>query len=280
MDFSNERYVRLYVRDTTAWKLLKFEGQSVWTLLYRRADRSGVISLSGVEPWEAAVLHCDFPEEVAKVGMQRCLDRGWIVRDGDRLVFPKYIEANETPQSDAQRVREHRAREREARAKLKPPPVDVCNETLPRSNETLSNSNAEKRPVTSGNSVPYRAVPEEELRPPPTREGPSLFRIGHDLIRDAIGNQYGDEWRRQLERIGEKPDPERRAVVAAISCDPWCRANKTSVNPDHVLKHWAKYAAGNPPLKSVVRSRYAGPSRVPTAEEYAQDAKEKAPWEM
>lgn len=274
MDFSNERYVRLYVRDTTSWKLLKWEGQTVWTLLYRKADRSGVIGLDGLEPWEAAALHCDLPEEVSKAGMQRCLARGWVVQDGDRLVFPKYIAANETPQSDAQRVREHRAREREARAKLKHA-SEERNETLHPDNDSLQNRNVEKRPVTSGNSVLCRAVPpvqEEKEESPPAR-------VGSDLIQSATGIFYGAQWRHELGLIGMKPDAERVAVQAAISCDSWCKTNKTSVNPTHVLKHWARYAAGNPPMKSVARSRFAGPSRVPTAAEYARDAEEKAPWE-
>lgn len=143
-----------------------------------------------------------------------------------------------------------------------------------------------KRSPTAGNDstpVPQKDKKEEirlEEREAPAPDGPTPFRIGHDLIRDAIGNQYGNEWRRELESIGVKPEGERRAVQAAISRDPWCKANKTSVNPTHVLKHWAKYAAGNPPLKSVVRAavggKYAGPSRVATAEEYADQGED--PW--
>lgn len=260
MDFSNERYVRLYVRDTTSWKLLKWEGQAVWTLLYRKADRSGVISLDGLEPWEAATLHCDLPEEVSKPGMERCLARGWVVRDGDRLVFPKYIEANETPMSDAQRARESRGK----RAALSQ------NVTAPSQNVTECHT--ESRGVTPSHtaslltvpSVP--AVPEEELRTPPTR-------VASDLIQSATGVFFGAEWGRELQAIGIKPDVERTAVLAAIRGDPWCKANKNAVDPRHVLKHWAKYAAGNPPLKQVVRAavsgKYAGPSQVAAAEDYA-----------
>jgi hypothetical protein len=269
MDFSNERYVRLYVRDTTSWKLLKWEGQTVWTLLYRKADRSGVISLDGLEPWEAATLHCDLPEEVSKPGMERCLARGWVVRDGDRLVFPKYIEANETPMSDAQRARESRAK----RASL--------SQTVTASSQNVTDCHAESHAVTPSHTASHGvtlnravpAVPEEELRTPPTR-------VASDLIQSATGVFFGTEWARELQLIGIKPDVERAAVLAAIRGDPWCKANKNAVDPRHVLKHWAKYAAGNPPLKSVVRAavggKYAGPSRVATAEEYADQGED--PW--
>jgi hypothetical protein len=259
MDFANERYVRLYVRNTTGWKLLRWEGRTVWTLLYREADRSGVISLDGLEPWEAAALHCELPEEVAKIGMQRCVERGWIVVDGDRLVFPKYLEANETPQSDAQRQRESRAKRAVTKRDDQSQNVTECH--------------GQSHGVTSCHSDPIRSDPAEELRPPPAR-------VASDLIQSATGVFFGAEWRNDLERIGMKPEVERTAVLAAIRGDPWCKANKSAVNPQHVLKHWARYAAGNPPLKPVARGRFAGPSRVPTAEEYARDAQEKAPWEM
>lgn len=134
--------------------------------------------------------------------------------------------------------------------------------------------NAVTNGVGNASPVPSRPVPyrEEKEEPPPAR-------VGSDLIQSATGIFYGAQWRHELGLIGMKPDAERVAVQAAISCDSWCKTNKTSVNPTHVLKHWARYAAGNPPMKSVARSRFAGPSRVPTAAEYARDAEEKAPWE-
>jgi len=88
------------------------------------------------------------------------LELGVIVHDADRLVFPRFIEGNETPQSDAQRVREHREREKLKRAALK-------RNVTTQGNETLQIDNAAQRLDTPSNSVPCRAVlnraePEEE----------------------------------------------------------------------------------------------------------------------
>lgn len=174
MDFGNERYVRLYVRDTVTWKRLGWDGQNALTQLLRKADRSGVIDLGGIEPWETLVVLCGAPEDVARRGTARCLELACIVHDGDRLVFPRYLEAQEATQSGAQRVREHRARERELRAQLKQNVTVVSNETLP-------NANAVKRGETTGNSVPYRAVPyraEEESAREATPTSQHQLRIG------------------------------------------------------------------------------------------------------
>jgi hypothetical protein len=39
MDYANERYVRLYTRDTTTVKLLGWQGRLVWWSLLRKLDR-------------------------------------------------------------------------------------------------------------------------------------------------------------------------------------------------------------------------------------------------
>lgn len=257
MDWSNESYVRLYVRNTTTWRRLGFEGQTMLMHLLRIVDRAGVLDIEDMSPGEAASLHTGAPAEFAELGMSKLLELKALIHDGTRLVFPNFIEAQEATKSDRQRQKE--SRERRA----------VTN----RDERSLivTKSHELSQVVTSGHSLLCSAVPDL-TDPPPAR-------VGSDLIQSATGIFYGAQWRHELELIGMKPDAERVAVQAAISCDSWCKTNKTSVNPTHVLKHWARYAAGNPPMKSVARSRFAGPSRVPTAAEYAADKVEKAPWE-
>jgi hypothetical protein len=110
VDFANERYIRVYTRNTTTLKLLGFDGRAVLWHILREMDRSGVLDLGGLAPWEAAMLHSGCSEEVARAGIDACLKRECLVHDGDRLVAPRYIEANETPQSDKQRAKESRER--------------------------------------------------------------------------------------------------------------------------------------------------------------------------
>lgn len=108
MDFSNEHYVRLYTRDTTTWLRLGWDAQCVFGQVLRKMDMAGVMDIDGLEPWEAVVVHCRAPEDVARRGMARCLELGVLEHNGSYLVAPKYIEANTASKSDKQRQKEHR----------------------------------------------------------------------------------------------------------------------------------------------------------------------------
>lgn len=167
MDFANERYVRLYVRDTITWKRLGWDGQNVLTQLLRKADRSGVIDLGGVEPWEVPVVLCGAPEDQARRGMARILELECAVQDGDRLVFPRYIEANECAQSDAQRQRESRAK-RGAISNYPPPkPVTKRDD---RQSQNVTECHELSQDVTDGHNLSLRAVPCRALPADPEEE--------------------------------------------------------------------------------------------------------------
>lgn len=168
MDFTNERYVRLYVRDTVTWKRLGWDGQNALTQLLRKADRSGVIDLNGIEPWEAVVVLCGAPEEQARRGMARLLELEVVAHEDGRLLFPRYLEANECKQSDAQRQRESRAR----RGPIsRNPPPDVTKRDHKESqnvtdchgqSQGVTGSHTESQTVTpclAVPSVPYQPVP-------------------------------------------------------------------------------------------------------------------------
>lgn len=225
MDFANERYVRWYVRDTTTFKRLKFEGQCVLGLLLRKADRAGVIDIGpDVEPWEAAVLHIEgCPEKFARLGMARLLKERVIVHDGDRLVFPRYIEANETPMSDKQRAKESRAKRatldphEQLRLPLQPlahsprraaadpssqPPsqnVTPASRNVSQPSRAVTPRHAESHAVTPCRTVPYRAVPSSLTETnsslsTPDPSSPSGARARESWERGGVGegNDNGD----------------------------------------------------------------------------------------
>jgi hypothetical protein len=107
MDWSNERYVRLYVRDTKTWKKARWEGQCLFMMLLRIVDRAGV--LDDIEdPVEDLSLMTGLPEEVVQVGYERLEKSGAVELRGSYLLIPNFIEAQEASKSDAQRQRESR----------------------------------------------------------------------------------------------------------------------------------------------------------------------------
>lgn len=119
MRWSDERYVRLYTRDTLTWLGWSLEAQGLFALLLRKVDRAGLLHLgrhglrgvaaavghgsrwATIEPALAELVH---PETGAFV----------LVGSGDTLalLLPKFIEAQEARASDAQRQREKRERDR------------------------------------------------------------------------------------------------------------------------------------------------------------------------
>jgi hypothetical protein len=128
VDWSNERYVRIYTRDTKTWKLLGWEGQAVLCLLARRFDRSGL--LDDVRSGEdvALMIGGGFPEEIASIGLDKILKHDVMVLTAGGLLWPNFMEAQESSKSNTQRQREFRDKRR-AEAKLK---VLSVNESKPR----------------------------------------------------------------------------------------------------------------------------------------------------
>jgi hypothetical protein len=111
MDWSNERYVRLYTRDTVTWKLFDWQARSVLMHLLRKVDRSGVLDV-GDDGIEGAAAVLELPLGLVEAGMPQLIARGTVVSIAGRYVLPNFLEAQEAPQSDAMRAREHRARRR------------------------------------------------------------------------------------------------------------------------------------------------------------------------
>jgi hypothetical protein len=116
MDWSNERYVRLYCSDTKSWLLFGWEGQAVLSLLLRKVDRSGMLDDVYDAEDVALMLGSGFPVDVAERGLSRLTKKGTVVITESGLLVPNYIEAQETPKSDAQRQRDARENRR-AKAK-------------------------------------------------------------------------------------------------------------------------------------------------------------------
>jgi hypothetical protein len=111
MDWSNERYVRMYVRDTETWLELSWQARSVWMHVLRKVDRAGVLETRrGVR---GIALIVAMPTEIVEVALPELLADGCLRPHPIGYVVPNFIAAQEAPQSDRQRSRESRARRRD-----------------------------------------------------------------------------------------------------------------------------------------------------------------------
>lgn len=305
MDWSNEEYVRVYTRDTTTWKLLEWDGQCVLMQVLRRLDRSGVLELAGLQPWEAVVIHCGAPSDVAMSGMGKCLARGVLIRNGDYLVAPKFREAQTASKSDKQRQKESREKRRTSALEPTPPPdSDVTKRDDSESHGVTSESqdvtkcHAESHAVTNGHALSLSALRHVALQPSATRcsaaaAGPEVDRPIEPGSTAAVLR----EWHLATATTGtprglfelvqaceaqaraEKTTPEAIAkrTITAFRADPYVQRERAGFGL--LVKQLDRWVG--PP--SVSTLRFKGPSKVASAEEYAADAamsEEEAPWNV
>jgi hypothetical protein len=167
MRWEDERYVRVFTRDTAELIALGWEARALLWELLRKADRAGLVELGRTGARGVAGL-TGIPLEVVERALPILLEDGCVTKGDGRLVLPNYIAAQETPQSDKARKREQRERARS----------DALHPVTERDSgsQNVNKSHVRSREVTSGHSVPCRAVPDPPVGPPagdaPTPEEP------------------------------------------------------------------------------------------------------------
>jgi len=120
VDYPNERYIRFYSRDTVTFSTWPWEAQALLGPLMRKLDRAGVLDTGDHDPIDAVwSLYPRWPREMIEVGLGAMLRAGTVIHEGDRLLMPRFMEAQEASQTDAQRQRESRARKRDQAAVTK-----------------------------------------------------------------------------------------------------------------------------------------------------------------
>ena len=87
MDYSNERWVRLYTRDTATWKLVDWRARTVLLHILRKADRAGVIDVGKDGELGLAAL-LELPREIVADGLRQLLDRAAIAGEHAGVVDP------------------------------------------------------------------------------------------------------------------------------------------------------------------------------------------------
>lgn len=112
MNWGDERYARVYCRNTIDLIAMGWQARAVWWELLRHADRSGVIPL-GKHGTRGLAALIDVPADVVADALPILANDGCVQVGTTELVIPNYLAAQEAPRSDAARKREQRERERE-----------------------------------------------------------------------------------------------------------------------------------------------------------------------
>lgn len=274
MDWSNEAYVRLYVRNTTTWRRLGFEGQTMLMHMLRVVDRAGVLDIEDMPPGEAAALHTGAPPDFAAAGMAKILELKSMIHDGTRLVFPNFIEAQEATKSDKQRQKE--SRERRA----------VTNRDEP--SQIVTKSHVQSQVVTSGHSLlcsaglnsQHSAAEAERpsaradfgggkvLREVPREQATPADRGAAWLSKVTSQEPYSvhGKWAQALADLAAKPEQER-AIAARILAAEAAKPDVTGkLTPQHVNDYWHMYREGKAPGKFVPRGTQPTAAEPPKTE--------------
>lgn len=232
MDWSNERYCRLYTRDTTTWKLLGWEGQTVLMFLLRKLDRAGRLDLSGCSPVEAIQIHTGLPEDVAERGWDAVTKRHVFVTTGDgcdAIFMPRYVEAQEATATGAERTR--RWRERTTIVK-NPTHSDESSRAVTPRHESVTD-------VTPSLAMPSLAMPSR------SEGGLTAARVSV-IFSEANGgmvfdlNTHRKEFQTIAKRCSKEPDPEaacRRLCEHFWRPDGWAlTGGRGKASPFHLAK--------------------------------------------
>jgi len=161
MDFQDERYVRLYIRNTPDWMAWPWEARALFPLLLRAVDRAGVLEL-GKHGERALASVVGLPVEVVTVGLAALVDDGCVSRQENVLCVVRYIEAQECRQSD--RVRQQESRAKRALVAKSEGGV-VTKRDMKSQNVMVESRNVTAGDKTSHDVTPYRTVPcrDQEL---------------------------------------------------------------------------------------------------------------------
>jgi hypothetical protein len=112
MRWADERYVRVYTRDTGEWLALGWEAQALCLFALRKADRAGIIQTGKARARGLAGM-TGMPLDVVERVLPLLLDDGCLREAPNAYIIPNFIAAQETPTSDAQRKRDQRERDRD-----------------------------------------------------------------------------------------------------------------------------------------------------------------------
>jgi hypothetical protein len=175
LNWPNERYVRVYCRDTLNWIAMPWQGRALLPLLMRRLDREGRLNIGRHASRVVSLLSSlvGLPEDVVQVGFEALVEDGTIVVDIEAgvVLMPNFEEAQTAQASPAKRAKDYRDRH----ATKGDEPVTKRDGGITQAQDPVTERHAEQtaafETVTPSRAVPSRAVLEDPPSPPAAAGG-------------------------------------------------------------------------------------------------------------
>lgn len=210
MRWEDERYIRLYTRDTTDWLALSFDAQALLCLLLRKVDRAGLLPL-GRHGKRGVAIAIGHPREWERLAptLEELLADGCVrlTEDGGTLLFPNFIAAQETAASD--KARQRKSRETAA-AVAASQSRDVPSRNVTPCHDDAGAGHAESHDVTPSRAVPCCAVPFSASQATGVAAPPGVVDDPHGGLPDATDDAQPVAEERpplvlDIQQAGKKP---------------------------------------------------------------------------
>ncbi len=237
MRWEDERYVRLYTRDTVDWNMWPWQSRALFPLLLRKLDRAGIFELGkhGMAGLADAVR---LPVEVVDAGLAGLIVDGCLERRGEVLVMRSFIEAQESSSTDAQRKRDQRERAR-SRAQY----VELTGQEVTKRDQESQNgtkSHAQSHGVTSGHSVPsVPCLPNTESVSdcPPDPLGKAANATQRKIVtrHEAAARNILDAFNAARRRVNSRAREIGASYASLAHISERLEAGKTSLECLHVI---------------------------------------------
>jgi hypothetical protein len=109
MRWEDERYIRIFTRDTPSWDALGWEAQALLVQIFRKMDRTGLLALGG--SGRRGLAACvRIPLDVVDRALDVLLEEGVLSMLGPDIFCKNFMAAQECAKSDALRSKEKRER--------------------------------------------------------------------------------------------------------------------------------------------------------------------------
>lgn len=274
LDWSDERYVRLYRTDTADWLALSWHARGLYALLRRISDRAGLIRIGRTgRRGLAALVHASHDAPAVLVALDELERDGWVEfaetgSTGDPcLILPEFLESEEARTSDAARQRSKRERERDkARASVVQYPTQGRHvgesHAVTEGRHVGASHNGVTPVVTQGrhvgashavtegrHSVPSVPSPDPDLTHDVVVAIPSIARVvthDDDVTRDGRDSQPDPTPAPSTAR--SVPTPPREATTSEQNRPDVASAPMARPNPSPEIRPALKRHAGPEPL--------------------------------
>jgi len=158
MNWPDEKYVKLYVRDSLTWRSWCWQARAIFPNILRKLDGAGIIETGNLEPAVAVARQIDFPADVVRVGLEDILASETLKKVAGGLESTAFIAAQEARKTEALKKRDQR--ERVAAARRAAEVAEIRTEAVPTPSHDVPSC-----PVLSPSSpaqpVPSPAQPEK-----------------------------------------------------------------------------------------------------------------------